>query len=183
MAIVINLFAGPGVGKSTTAARIFAELKLKGVNCEMALEFAKDKVWEESFKTMDDQIYIFGKQFHKIWRLKDKVDVIICDSPLPISIVYDKENSEAFHTLIMEQFNKFTNFNYLLERGGEYQTEGRVQTEDEAKEVDKTVKRTLDEQGIKYTALPIEGAYQKIIDDIVKNLKYYTRQNLTIVNE
>ena len=183
MAIVINLFAGPGVGKSTTAARIFAELKLKGVNCEMALEFAKDKVWEESFKTMDDQIYIFGKQFHKIWRLKDKVDVIICDSPLPISIVYDKENSEAFHTLIMEQFNKFTNFNYLLERGGEYQTEGRVQTEDEAKEVDKTVKRVLDEQGIKYTALPIEGAYQKIIDDIVKNLKYYTRQNLTIVNE
>jgi hypothetical protein len=115
--------------------------------------------------------------------LKDKVDVIICDSPLPISIVYDKENSEAFHTLIMEQFNKFTNFNYLLERGGEYQTEGRVQTEDEAKEVDKTVKRVLDEQGIKYTALPIEGAYQKIIDDIVKNLKYYTRQNLTIVNE
>ena len=49
MAIVINLFAGPGVGKSTTAARVFAELKLKGVNCEMALEFAKDKVWEESF--------------------------------------------------------------------------------------------------------------------------------------
>ncbi len=40
------------------------------INCEMALEFAKDKVWEESFKTMDDEIYIFGKQFHKIWRLK-----------------------------------------------------------------------------------------------------------------
>jgi hypothetical protein len=125
MAIVANLFAGPGVGKSTTAARVFSELKLKGVNCEMALEFAKDKVWEESFKTMDDQIYIFGKQFHKIWRLRDKVDVIITDSPLPISIVYDKENSESFHKLIMEQFNKFANFNYLLERGGEYQTEGR----------------------------------------------------------
>jgi hypothetical protein len=183
MAIVVNLFAGPGVGKSTTAARVFAELKLKGVNCEMALEFAKDKVWEESFKTMDDQIYIFGKQFHKIWRLKDKVDVIICDSPLPISIVYDKENSESFHKLIMEQFNKFANFNYLLERGGEYQTEGRVQTEEEAKEVDKTVKRVLDEQEIKYTTLPIDGAYQKITDDIMNNLKYYVRHNLTIIND
>jgi hypothetical protein len=183
MAIVINLFAGPGVGKSTTAARIFSELKMKCVNCEMALEFAKDKVWEESFRTMDDQIYIFGKQFHRIWRLKDKVDVIICDSPLPISIVYDKENSQPFHALVMEQFNKFTNFNYLLERGVEYQSEGRVQTEEEAKEVDKTVKRVLDENNIEYKALPIDGAYQKIADEILTELKYYVRQNLTIIND
>ena len=171
MAIVVNLFAGPGVGKSTTAARVFAELKLKGVNCEMALEFAKDKVWEESFKTMDDQIYIFGKQFHKIWRLKDKVDVIICDSPLPISIVYDKENSEPFHKLIMEQFNKFANFNYLLERGGEYQTEGRVQTEEEAKEVDKTVKKVLDDYRIDYTELPIDEAARHITGLIMNYLE------------
>ena len=183
MAIVINLFAGPGVGKSTTAARIFSELKMKGVNCEMALEFAKDKVWEESFRTMDDQIYIFGKQFHRIWRLKDKVDVIICDSPLPISIVYDKENSQPFHALVMEQFNKFVNFNYLLERGVEYQSEGRVQTEEEAKEVDKTVKRVLDENNIEYKALPIDGAYQKIADEILTELKYYVKQDLTIIND
>jgi hypothetical protein len=171
MAIVVNLFAGPGVGKSTTAARIFAELKMHGVNCEMALEFAKDKVWEESFKTMDDQIYIFGKQFHKIWRLKDKVDVIICDSPLPISIVYDKENSEAFHTLIMEQFNKFDNYNVLLTRSGEYQKEGRVQTEEEAKEVDEIVKKVLKDYNIVHRVMPIDGAAMKITERILEELK------------
>ena len=171
MALVINLFAGPGVGKSTTAARVFAELKLHGVNCEMALEFAKDKVWEESFRTMDDQIYIFGKQFHRIWRLKDKVDVIICDSPLPISIVYDKENSQAFHQLIMEQFDKFDNYNFLLERGSDYQTEGRVQTEEEAREVDKVVKRVLDENRIDYTMLPIDGAASHISGLILNALE------------
>jgi hypothetical protein len=170
MAIVINLFAGPGVGKSTTAAKIFAELKMRNVNCEMALEFAKDKVWEESFKTMDDQIYIFGKQFHKIWRLKDKVDVIICDSPLPISIVYDKENSEAFHTLIMEQFNKFDNYNFLLERGVAYQSEGRVQTEEEAKEVDKVVKNVLEKYKIYHYIQPIDGAADIIVNMILKIL-------------
>ena len=171
MAIVVNLFAGPGVGKSTTAARIFAELKMHGVNCEMALEFAKDKVWEESFKTMDDQIYIFGKQFHKIWRLKDKVDVIICDSPLPISIVYDKENSETFHTLIMEQFNKFDNYNVLLTRSGEYQKEGRVQTEEEAKGVDEIVKKMLKDYNIVHEVMPIDGAAMKITERILEELK------------
>jgi hypothetical protein len=171
MAIVVNLFAGPGVGKSTTAARIFAELKMHGVNCEMALEFAKDKVWEESFKTMDDQIYIFGKQFHKIWRLKDKVDVIICDSPLPISIVYDKENSEALHTLIMEQFNKFDNYNVLLTRSGEYQKEGRVQTEEEAKGVDEIVKKVLKDYNIVHRVMPIDGAAMKITERILEELK------------
>jgi hypothetical protein len=83
----------------------------------------------------------------------------------------------------MEQFNKFVNFNYLLERGVEYQSEGRVQTEEEAKEVDKTVKRVLDENNIEYKALPIDGAYQKIADEILTELKYYVRQDLTIIND
>ena len=167
MALVINLFAGPGVGKSTTAAKVFAELKMKGINCEMALEFAKDKVWEESFRTMDDQIYIFGKQFHRIWRLKDKVDVIICDSPLPISIVYDKENSEAFHTLIMEQFNKFENVNYYIERSTDYQESGRVQTKEEAEKVDKIVLDVLNKYDIKYKSINIDGASDVITNDIL----------------
>lgn len=170
MAIVVNLFAGPGVGKSTTAARVFAELKMNGVNCEMALEFAKDKVWEESFKTMDDQIYIFGKQFHKIWRLKDKVDVIICDSPLPISIVYDKENSDAFHALVIEQFNKFDNLNYYIKRATEYVESGRRQTEEEAKNVDKIVEDVLEKYNIQCDTVEIDGAYKKITNDVLHKL-------------
>ena len=63
--LVVNLIGGPGCGKSTTTAGLFYELKKKGYNCEMSLEFAKDKVYEESFRIIDDQIYIFGKQFHK----------------------------------------------------------------------------------------------------------------------
>ena len=47
-ALVINLFGGPGCGKSTIAALLFGKLKQNGINCEMALEYAKDKVWEES---------------------------------------------------------------------------------------------------------------------------------------
>ena len=77
--IIINLFAGPGSGKSTTCAGLFSKLKLAGINCEMVLEYAKELVWENNLETLDDQIYIFAEQLHRINRLKNKVDVIITD--------------------------------------------------------------------------------------------------------
>ena len=40
--LIINLIGGPGSGKSTTAAGLFYKLKQMGIDCEMALEFAKD---------------------------------------------------------------------------------------------------------------------------------------------
>lgn len=45
-ALVVNLFGGPGCGKSTTMARLFADLKTRGLNVEMVSEFAKDLVYE-----------------------------------------------------------------------------------------------------------------------------------------
>lgn len=142
--IVINLIGGPGVGKSTIASGLFYELKRMGVNCELALEFAKDKVYEESFKTMDDQIYIFAKQYHKLWRLRDKVDVIITDSPLLISLHYMKEDSKYFNDLVVEQYFKFENLLFFINRTEDgYQTEGRLQTLDEAKTIDKSIKEIL----------------------------------------
>jgi hypothetical protein len=71
----------------------------------------------------------------------------------------------------MEQFDKFDNYNFLLERGSDYQEAGRVQTEEEAKEVDKTVKRVLDEHRIDYTTLPIDGAAKHISGLILNALE------------
>ncbi len=61
-ALIVNLFGGPGAGKSTMAAGLFSELKWRGINCELATEYAKEKVWEESYAIFENQIYIFGKQ-------------------------------------------------------------------------------------------------------------------------
>ena len=60
--ILINLFGAPGAGKSTGAAYIFSQLKMRGVNVELVTEFAKDKVWEKSVEVFNNQAYIFGKQ-------------------------------------------------------------------------------------------------------------------------
>lgn len=48
--LVVNLFGGPGTGKSTLSANIFARLKMDGVDVEMAPEYVKEVVWEESYK-------------------------------------------------------------------------------------------------------------------------------------
>ena len=169
--IVVNLIGGPGSGKSTTAAGLFYNLKKLGVNCEMALEYAKDKVYEESFKTMDDQLYIFGKQYHRMWRLKNLVDVIITDSPLLLSIYYNKTKSNYFEDLIVEQYNKFNNMLYILKRDNiEFKQEGRIQNEEESKHIDMEVKNILDRNNISYIEITTLDAIEKITEDVVNKL-------------
>ena len=164
--IVINLFAGPGAGKSTNCAGLFYRLKMLGVNCEMALEYAKDKVWEQSYRTLDNQIYVFGKQLHRLWRLNEQVDVVITDSPLLLSIHYDKTNSENFKNLVMEQFNNFKNLNYFIVRGESYNPKGRTQTLEESKEIDVDVTKILDDNNINYKFILKETALDEIINDL-----------------
>ena len=52
--IVCNFFSGPGAGKSTLAAAVFAKLKMLGVNCELVTEFAKDKTWEKNYTALSN---------------------------------------------------------------------------------------------------------------------------------
>lgn len=153
--IVVNLFAGPGAGKSTIAANIFAGLKWSNINVEMALEYAKDLVWEGRLATLENQIYVFGKQLHKVTRLLGKVDVIITDSPLLLSSIYKpKDISEAFDQLVLEEFNKFNNVNYFIERRKPFNQEGRLQNEEQAKEKDKEIHDFLIASGLCYTIIP-----------------------------
>ena len=87
--LVVNLFGAPGAGKSTGAAIVFAELKKAGINAELVTEFAKDKTWEHNIMALGCQEYVFGKQSYRLRRCRDDVEVIVTDSPLPLSIIYN----------------------------------------------------------------------------------------------
>ena len=132
--IVVNLFGGPGTGKSTGAAYVFSQLKLHGIDCELVTEFAKDKVWEKNEKVFNCQMYVTGKQTYKIMRVYGEVDVIITDSPILLGAAYT--DSEKLKSAIVEEFNNYRNINIFLNRVKEYNPNGRHQNEDEAKAID-----------------------------------------------
>lgn len=112
--LVVNLFGAPDAGKSTGAAYIFSKLKMAGVNAELVTEFAKDKVWENDMEVFkpDNQCYLFGKQFYRMSRCRDKVSVIVTDSPLPLSAYYNESSvlGEAFNQTVMNCFNSFKTY-------------------------------------------------------------------------
>lgn len=136
MTLVVNFYGGPGVGKSTMAAGVFSALKQKGINTELVREYAKDVVWEGRSHILSNQIYIFAKQLKRQSDLSGKVDVIITDSPLLLSLIYGENYSECFKNLVREEFTKFNNMNIFIRRAKEYNQAGRVQTLEEAQTID-----------------------------------------------
>jgi len=170
-AIIVQIYGGPGAGKSTFRARLFTELKYKGVICEESPEYAKDKVYEESFTTLTNQIYIFGKQHHRLFRLLKQNDVVICDSPLLNTILYDSDNNKELRALAISEHKKLNSFDILLFREHEYQQTGRYQNEDEAKDLDKDIENILVENDVTFTKISSspENA-KKIADQIIEML-------------
>lgn len=171
--LVINLFGVPGAGKSTGAAYIFSQLKMKGVNAELVTEFAKDKVWEDNTEAFKNQAYLFGKQSYRLSRCRDKVECIVTDSPLPLSIFYNNDPSltENFNKSVMDVFNSYNNINYLLLRTKPYNQIGRHQSEEESDKLKAPMVSLLNDRNITYTETTgdIEG-YQQIIDEAIKKL-------------
>ena len=173
--LIVNLFGVPGAGKSTGAAYIFAKLKMLGINAELITEFAKDKVWENNSEVFKNQAYLFGKQSYRISRCKDKVDVIVTDSPLPLSIFYNTGEflTENFNKSVMDVFNSYNNLNFLLLRTKPYNPIGRHQSEEESDALKQQMVQLLKERGISY--VEVDGdivGYDKIIEEIKKNLSF-----------
>lgn len=170
-ALIVNLFGGPGTGKSSITAGLFSELKWRGHTTEMALEFAKDKIWEKSTAVLDNQIYIFGKQHHRVWRLADQVEVVVTDAPLLVSLIYGAENtSKQFHELVLSEHLKLRNLNVFLKRLKAYDPKGRLQTEEEAKIIDHRVHEMLDDIGESYIVLPAQPESIKPLADRVEEI-------------
>lgn len=172
--LVVNLYGAPGAGKSTGAAYIFSQLKMRGVNAELVTEFAKDKVWEESKAVFQNQAYIFGKQYFRISRVQDKVDVVITDSPIILSAFYanDPVLGEEFDKLATKVAKSYDTVDIFLNRIKPYNEAGRFQTEEESDALSVDLRLFLKEHDVPYTMYDGDiKSYDAIVDMVMGRLK------------
>jgi nicotinamide riboside kinase len=166
--LVVSLLGGPGCGKSIFAADIFAKLKWQGIVTEIATEYAKDKVYEESFRILENQIYIFGKQHHRINRVLGKTQVIVTDSPFLLGAAYIKDNNVLLENLIIEEYKKLNTLNIFLNRNVEiYEQYGRIQDLQQAIQIDIKIKDLLYKYNISFIEYKSE---KQTSDEIVKKI-------------
>ena len=153
---VINFYGGAGIGKSTIAADIFSKLKRKGYKTELVGEYAKWLWYQNATDIVQDQLYLFAEQVHRLKTLERYgVEYAICDSPLPLNIIYNNEPEEIFDALVMHEHWKFDNVEYLLRRSDEFiSIDGRKETNlERAKEKDAQIKEVLEAGKIEYTVI------------------------------
>lgn len=169
--VIVNLFGGPGVGKSTAAFYLMAKLKMAGVDCEYTPEFAKDKVWEGNLDVFNCQFFVTGRQAWQIRRLFNKVEVIITDSPIALGAPY--ADSLELAACCLKEFEKYKDINYniVLTRSTNFVENGRRHSQKESAELDNKVTDLLEKNNIEYiTISPSEKNYDELVESILKKL-------------
>lgn len=174
---VINILGGPGCGKTTITFLLYAKLKIAGAIIEHVPEYAKKLVWSKQFETLDNQYHVSTKQYRDIAFIYGKVQYVITDGSLLHGLYYNLHNPsnvsnrELTHKKILEYYNSFENINIYLTRGNfKYEQAGRIQTEEEARNIDVQLREILDENNITYKLFKSD---EHVVDEIVSFILGY----------
>lgn len=149
---MVNLWAGPGAGKSTTGAGTFFLAKLANWKIELITEYAKECTYKEQWEllsTPEGQEHIFAVQSSRASMLVGKTEWAITDSPILLSNMYGTYCTDEFKDKVVQEHNLYTNIDIFINRVKPYQKYGRSQEEYEARELDEKLKILLHGYGIK----------------------------------
>ena len=148
----INLYGGPGAGKSTTAAWLFSELKRRNISIEHVSEYVKGWAYQKRKINKYDQLYLFGKQHQMEYKfLSNGVKNIVTDSPCLLSAIYAEVNGCRELSIHLGEICKiyeadFPSLNIFMDRGNKpYDSTGRWQTKEESIELDRKIKEFVTE--------------------------------------
>ena len=156
MTEIINIWGGPGAGKSMAAAQAYLDLSKLGYRVELIREYIKDWVWEGRKRFFLDQVYVMGKQMRREQICLGQIDYIVTDSPVWLSAFYDKyycDHADSITNLVKEYYKELRSlkhgvFDLFIERSGPYVSAGRYESEREAIDVDHALRRFCWDQNI-----------------------------------
>lgn len=175
MSKIINLFGGPGIGKSSIAAGLIYKLKKNHITCDAPYEFPKLLAWDENHLAIADQLYVLANQHRGIVKSYGKVDYIVLDSPILLSLTYKnyyQSNTypanlygKSFDKMVLDVFNQYDNINILLERGeGKHNEKERYQNLEQSIELDNIIETNLIKNDIPYYVVKVgKGTVNKIL--------------------
>ena len=171
---IINAFAGPCGGKTTSCWEIASALKRKGIIVEYVSEYTKELVYEKDFVTLDgtleNQEIILKEQKHRQDRLYGQVQVIVTDAPLLFNIIYLEEKPDWYVKKVLDIFNSYNNLNIFIKRDKEKFTHiGRNHNLEESIEKDKEILNFLESNDIPYIVYNYEDL-DKFVNEIVNSL-------------
>ena len=167
---------GPGIGKSTFAAGLYAEMKQQNINVELVTEFAKDCVYEKQFELLkNDQLLLLAQQNRRLQRIEqsnENVQFVITDSPLLLGKIFANKNNysrnfTSFQDFVVDLFESYDNINLVLDRSLiSYQSEGRVESYSESLEIDKLILKELNFWKMNYTIIT-DRNFKEVIKNII----------------
>lgn len=173
-ALVINIFGGPGSGKSTLASHLFFALKQRGVEAASPEEHAKLAIWSDQPWLLDQQTILLGRTWETVHALRNKVDVVIVDSPILLCSVYARDKEPiCFHQLVADIHRRTDRVNLLMSRDPdlEYSTNGRRESAHEAQIVDERIITTLDAHSEPFVEIGRDTtAIDKIMESVMARL-------------
>lgn len=182
----VNLYSGPGAGKTTTSWDVAARLKNRSIHDNLNLEidlvqeYVKNWAREGRKPTGFDQYYLCAKQLRREEiNLRNGVDFIITDSPLLLQCSYAKKYDvpgwESLVDLVQHFEDKYPSIHIFLDRGDRpYINKGRYESHEQAKEMDDAIKNMLGIFAPDYTILPyndLDGIENLIMSNIKGDLK------------
>jgi hypothetical protein len=147
----ICFYGAAGTAKSTIAAYVFSQLKMKGMSVELVREHVKNWTYYNRVPRSFDQCFLFAKQLH----LEDEVlqagfDYVVTDCPLLLPVFYAKRAEVPGSKQLLRQVEEFDKryqpLHILLQRPpGSYDKLGRFHSPKEIKVIDEELEGFLHE--------------------------------------
>ncbi|WMW78995.1 hypothetical protein RF679_10005 [Undibacterium cyanobacteriorum] len=171
---IINIIGGPGCDKSLFSSAIILNLNLRHKSVEQIPDYAKSLVWQKDFEALRNQYMVAQRQFEMLDLLDGQVQYLVTECALMQVLYYNETYRENICDVgktrehILEWYHRHDNINILVERGDKkYVHTGRFQNEDEARQIDRELRATLEREEIPFVSMPPDIA---IINNFARSL-------------